>query len=125
MVCKITQNDYFYPKMEKKYIAYYWASTPLQAKSDFGLKAQQEMVKTFIKGKGELVAEYTGVGGGLSNGRPELDAAIAHAQVTGSTLIVDRLNRLCRDPAFIANLRQSGLVILAVQLDLFDTFFTA
>ena len=111
--------------MEKKYIAYYWASTPIQSESDFGLKAQQEIVKIFIKGKGELVAEYTGVGGGLSKCRPELDAAIAHAQVTGSTLIVDKLNRLSPEQAFIAELRKSGLDILAVQLDMFDTFFTA
>ena len=109
----------------KQYIAYYWASTPLQAKSEFGLKAQEEMVKGFLHRKGELVAEYTGIGGGHSHGRPELDAAIAHAQVTGCTLIVDRLNRLSHDQAFIADLRKSGLDILAVQLNLFDNFFTA
>ncbi len=46
---------------------------------------------------------------GSRNDRPQLDAALDHARLTGAKLVVAKLDRLSRDAAFTLQLRNSGV----------------
>ena len=53
---------------------------------------------------------------GRRNDRPELDKALTLAKLTGSTLIIAKLDRLSRNAAFLLTLRDSGVRFLAVDM---------
>jgi DNA invertase Pin-like site-specific DNA recombinase len=67
-------------------------------------------------GLGLVLAEYLEIESGKKNDRPQLLAALAHAQVTGATLIIAKLDRLARNVAFIANLMEAGVDFIAADL---------
>ena len=46
---------------------------------------------------------------GKRNDRPELNAALDHARLTGAQLVVAKPDRLSRDAAFTLQLRNSGV----------------
>jgi DNA invertase Pin-like site-specific DNA recombinase len=48
--------------------------------------------------------------------RPQLEAALAHCELTGATLIVAKLDRLSRNVAFLAALQDSDSKFIAVDL---------
>lgn len=90
--------------------AYYRVSTDKQGRSGLGLDAQRESVRSLCEARGwQIVAEFTEVESGKSNDRPELEAALDHARLTGSKLVVAKLDRLSRDAAFTLQLRNSGV----------------
>ncbi|HME84481.1 MAG TPA: recombinase family protein [Roseiarcus sp.] len=66
-----------------------------------GLEAQQTAVRAFIASRGadaKLVASFVEVESGKrSDNRPELTRAMEHARLTGSTLLIAKLDRRIRN----------------------------
>src|SRR5262249_22920442 len=98
------------------YIAYYRVSTDRQGTSGLGLAAQREAVARFL-GTDQLVAEYTEIESGKHHrNRPQLLAALAECRTRQAVLLIARLDRLARNVAFIANLMESGVDFVAVDM---------
>jgi DNA invertase Pin-like site-specific DNA recombinase len=90
--------------------AYYRVSTDKQGRSGLGMESQREAVRSLCEARGwEIVAEFKEVESGKRNNRPQLDAALNHARLTGAKLVVAKLDRLSRDAAFTLQLRNSGV----------------
>ena len=96
------------------FTAYYRVSTAKQGQSGLGLEAQKATAQTFVASRGQIVEEYIEIESGKKNNRPKLAAAIAHAQATGSTLLIAKLDRLARNAGFIFALRDAGVIVRAV-----------
>jgi DNA invertase Pin-like site-specific DNA recombinase len=88
------------------FVAYYRVSTQMQGRSGLGLEAQRTAVERYCGAK--PIAEYTDIESGAKDNRPQLQAALAYAKLTGSTLVVAKLDRLSRNVAFLATLQDSG-----------------
>ena len=100
-----------------KYIAYYRVSTDRQGKSGLGLEAQRTAVMDYLNGGSwELIEEYTEVESGKRNDRPELLKALEACKRQKAILIIAKLDRLARNVAFVANLMESGVEFLAVDM---------
>jgi DNA invertase Pin-like site-specific DNA recombinase len=98
------------------YIACYRVSTDLQGSSGLGLAAQREAVARFL-GTDPLVAAYTEIESGKHHtNRPQLSAALAECRQRHAVLLIARLDRLARNVAFIANLMESGVDFVAVDM---------
>lgn len=90
--------------------AYYRVSTGQQGRSGLGLEAQRQSVRALCEVRGwDIVSEFTEVESGKRNDRPELNAAMEHARLTGAKVVVAKLDRLSRDAAFTLQLRNSGV----------------
>lgn len=90
--------------------SYSRVSTQRQGESGLGLAAQKTDIETYAAAnKAEIVAEFIEVESGGKNDRPELLKAIKHARLTGSRLIISRLDRLSRNAAFLLTLKESGV----------------
>ena len=63
-----------------------------------------------------LLARFTEVESGKSAVRPQLQAALHLAKVTGATLVIAKLDRLSRNAAFLLALRDSGVRFLACDM---------
>jgi DNA invertase Pin-like site-specific DNA recombinase len=101
---------------ESAFVAYYRVSTDRQGASGLGLAAQREAVARFT-GPGQLVAEYTEIESGKKHAnRPQLLAALADCRTRRAVLLIARLDRLARNVAFIANLMESGVDFVAVDM---------
>lgn len=92
------------------YVAYYRVSTARQGRSGLGLEAQRQAVAAQIGKSPEH--EYTEVESGKRVDRPELLKALDLAELTGSTLVVAKLDRLSRDAEFLLKLQRSSVPIL-------------
>jgi DNA invertase Pin-like site-specific DNA recombinase len=100
-----------------KVVAYYRVSTEGQGRSGLGLAAQKDAVSTLCRLRGwHIAAEFTEVESGKRDDRPQLDAAKHRAKVTGSVLVVAKLDRLSRNVAFLASLQDSGTRFLAADM---------
>ncbi len=100
-----------------KVVAYYRVSTSAQGRSGLGLDAQRLAVAQFCGGRGcDMVGEFVEVESGKLDARPELARAMHLAKVTGSTLVVAKLDRLSRNVAFLAALQDSGARFLAADM---------
>lgn len=101
-----------------KAVAYYRVSTAAQGRSGLGLDAQREAVEHLCQSKGwDIIAPpYTEVESGKRADRPELMKALHRAKVTGSTLVVAKLDRLSRNVAFLATLQDSGVKFIAADM---------
>lgn len=91
------------------HVAYYRVSTIKQGKSGLGLEAQRAAVVAHV---GSPLAEYVEVESGKRNDRPQLQAALDYARLTGATLVVAKLDRLSRNAAFLNTLLDSGQSIV-------------
>lgn len=101
-----------------KIVAYYRVSTARQGRSGLGLEAQQRAVGDFAKAKrAEVMGTFTEVESGKDNNRPELAKALHLAKVTGSTLVIAKLDRLSRNAAFLLTLRDSGVKFVAADME--------
>jgi len=106
-----------------KYVAYYRVSTAKQGKSGLGLEAQKKMVADFVAvNGGELVKEHVEIESGAKSDRPELLAAIRHADLVGGKLLVGKLDRLSRDLHFILSLQKSKVDFVVCDLPGCDNF---
>jgi DNA invertase Pin-like site-specific DNA recombinase len=100
-----------------RFIAYYRVSTDKQGRSGLGLEAQQRTVRDNVRvWAGELAAEFTEVESGKRNDRPQLAAALAACRKQRAVLCIAKLDRLARNVAFIANLMDSGVDFVAVDM---------
>lgn len=97
-----------------RYVAYYRVSTAKQGASGLGLEAQQAAVLAHCHT--QPLASFTEVESGKRNDRPQLAAALAVAKKERATLVIAKLDRLARNVAFIANLMESGVEIVAVDM---------
>lgn len=97
-----------------QYVAYYRVSTAKQGASGLGLEAQQAAVLAHCREP--ALASFTEVESGRRNDRPQLAAALALAKANKATLVIAKLDRLARNVAFIANLLESGVPIIAVDM---------
>jgi len=104
------------PKEATNYVSYTRVSTKKQGDSGLGLAAQKKDIGCYIKKvRGNLLGEYTEIGSGTDEIRPELMEAIEHCRVTGATLIVSKLDRLSRDLHFVSGLLKSGVKFVLVE----------
>ena len=98
-------------------VAYYRVSTEGQGRSGLGLDAQRNAVEALCTSRGwSIVEAFTEVESGKRADRPQLTAALHHAKVTGSVLVVAKLDRLSRNVAFLAALQDSGARFLAADM---------
>jgi len=98
-------------------ISYYRVSTAKQGRSGLGLEAQREAIARFCASRGcEPLGEYTEQESGKRDDRPELAKALHHAKVTGATLVIAKLDRLSRNLAFLATLKDAGTKFIAADM---------
>ena len=114
---------------ERRFIAYYRVSTHKQGHSGLGLEAQRAAVAAYVLSSTQpqhmvppekvagLLAEYTEIESGKSDtNRPQLQAAMRHARLTGSTLLIAKLDRLSRDAHFLMGLEKAGVDFVAADM---------
>lgn len=100
-----------------KIVAYHRVSTAQQGVSGLGLQAQEKAIQDFTEQRGGTILDsFTEVESGKNNDRPELKKALHLAKVTGSTLVIAKLDRLSRNAAFLLTLRDSGVQFIAADL---------
>jgi DNA invertase Pin-like site-specific DNA recombinase len=100
----------------RRYIAYFRVSTDRQGKSGLGLDAQQQAVRDFLAGRGELLNAFTEIESGRRNDRPQLAAALAACKKHKAALLIAKLDRLARNVFFISGLMESGVEFIAVDM---------
>ena len=98
------------------FIAYFRVSTDRQGKSGLGLEAQQQAVKAFLRGRGELIESFTEIESGRKNDPPELAAALDACRKHRAVLLIAKLDRLAHNVFFISGLMESGVEFLAVDM---------
>jgi len=101
-----------------KFIAYYRVSTDRQGRSGLGVEAQREAVTRYLNGGNwQLLDDFVEVESGKrDDNRPQLAAALAACRKHKATLVIAKLDRLARNVAFIANLMDSKVEFVAVDL---------
>ena len=100
-----------------KIVAYHRVSTVQQGASGLGLQAQKKAIEDFTSQRGgEIAGSFTEVESGKNDERPELKKALHLAKVTGSTLVIAKLDRLSRSAAFLLTLRDSGVKFVAADM---------
>jgi DNA invertase Pin-like site-specific DNA recombinase len=104
-----------------RFVAYYRVSTLKQGQSGLGLEAQRQTVLQSVR-DGELLEEFTEVESGKLSSRPQLQAALKHARLTRSTLIVAKLDRLSRNAAFLNQLFDADVPIRCADMPFADRF---
>lgn len=91
------------------YVVYYRVSTQKQGKSGLGLEAQEHAVNEYLATKGgKLLSSFTDIESGSKNDRPELQKALRKCRLTGSTLLIAKLDRLSRNRRFLFELMDSS-----------------
>ncbi|MET3725872.1 recombinase family protein [Sphingomonas trueperi] len=98
-------------------VIYLRVSTAAQERSGLGLEAQRAAVEAFCRQRGcEVLAEFVEVESGKRDDRPELAKALHWADVTASTLLVAKMDRLSRSVRFLATLQDSGVRFIAADM---------
>lgn len=103
--------------MEGRFISYLRVSRESQRKSGLGLEAQRKAVEDYLNGgEWELISEYVEIESGGKDDRCELGKALRHAELTNSTLLIAKLDRLSRNAAFLLRLQQGSVKFVAVDM---------
>src|SRR4051812_37688118 len=96
------------------FISYRRVSTTKQGDSGLGLEAQTAAIERHVAlAGGKLLADYVETESGRNCARVELAKALAHAKRTKATLIIGKLDRLSRNAAFLMNLLDAEVDIVA------------
>ncbi len=99
------------------YVGYYRVSTDRQGRSGLGLEAQRSAVANYLDGGNwTLLDTFTEVESGRRNDRPELAKALDLCRRRKATLVIAKLDRLARNVAFIANLMDADVDVVAVDM---------
>lgn len=97
--------------MKRNYIGYVRVSTAKQGQSGLGLQAQRDAVMSYVGDVGgHLVDTVTEVQSGAKEDRTGLEQALLQCELTGSTLVVAKLDRLSRNFSQIAKLLEMTYV---------------
>lgn len=97
-----------------KIVTYCRVSTRSQGQSGLGLEAQQAAIGNFAAANAaQIVGAFTEVESGRKADRPQLQAALKLAKLTGSKLVIAKLDRLSRNAALLLNLQDSGVDFVA------------
>lgn len=97
-----------------KIVTYCRVSTDKQGRSGLGLEAQQAAIAAYAaQHKATVTGAFVEVESGRNNARPQLAAALKLARVTGSKLVIAKLDRLSRNAAFLLNLQDSNVDFVA------------
>lgn len=100
-----------------KITTYLRVSTSRQGDSGLGLEAQRKAIQDYATARNAcIVKEFVEVESGKNNERPQLAAALHLAKVTGSILVIAKLDRLSRNAAFLLALRDSGVKFIAADM---------
>lgn len=100
-----------------KFVSYVRVSTQRQGASGLGLGAQRKAVADYLRDQsGQLVDEFTEIESGKRNDRPQLAAALATCRRHKAVLVIAKLDRLARNVAFVANLMESSVEFVAVDM---------
>jgi len=102
--------------MVSRFVAYYRVSTAKQGASGLGLEAQRRAVAEYLSGGGELVGEFEEVESGKRSDRPALSAAMERCRLTGSRLLIAKLDRLSRNVHFLSGLEEEGVDFVACDM---------
>jgi DNA invertase Pin-like site-specific DNA recombinase len=103
--------------MSSRFVAYYRVSTAKQGASGLGLEAQRRAVAEHLQGTaGELVGEFEEIETGKRADRPALAAAIERCRLTGSRLLIAKLDRLSRNVHFLTGLEEQGVDFVACDM---------
>jgi DNA invertase Pin-like site-specific DNA recombinase len=103
--------------MDGRFIAYYRVPTAKQGRSGLGLEGQQAGVRGYLNGGNwYLVSEFVEVESGKQNDRPELQKGLDLCCLTGSVLVIAKLDRLSRDAHFLQGLEKAGVEFVAVDM---------
>jgi DNA invertase Pin-like site-specific DNA recombinase len=106
-----------------RYVAYYRVSTGKQGIKGLGMTAQRQCVEEYANRTGAtILRSFTEVESGRNNRRPQLTAAITHAKLTGSKLLIAKLDRLTRNSRFLTTLRDSRVAFVACDNPYADEF---
>ena len=98
-------------------VAYIRVSTDRQGRSGLGLEAQRSAVAGYLDGGNwTLLDTFTEVESGRRNDRPELAKALDLCRRKKATLVIAKLDRLARNVAFIANLMDADVDVVAVDM---------
>jgi len=98
-----------------KYVAYYRVSTDRQGRSGLGLDAQKAAVATYLTGA-EPLAAFVEVESGKKNDRPQLQDAMDLCRRKKAVLVIAKLDRLARNLAFVANLLEAKVDLVACDM---------
>lgn len=97
-----------------KIVTYTRVSTGKQGRSGLGLEGQDAAIAAYAAANAaHIVGAFTEVESGRNNARPQLQAALKLARVTGAKLVIAKLDRLSRNAAFLLNLQESGVDFVA------------
>lgn len=100
-----------------KLVAYHRVSTTKQGNSGLGLEAQEAAIQAYAdRSRACIVGAFTEIESGKLNERPELMKALHYAKVTGSVLVIAKLDRLSRNAAFLLTLQDSGVRFVAADM---------
>lgn len=98
-------------------VAYLRVSTARQGQSGLGLEAQRAAIAGYCASTGSGVSrEFVEIESGKRNDRAVLREALAYAKRTRSRLVIGKLDRLARNVAFIANLMESDVEFVALDV---------
>jgi len=104
-------------KIMCKLVAYLRVSTGKQASSGLGLEAQQTAIDNYIARTGhELIDTFVEIESGKNNDRAELHKAIDRCDMSGSRLLIAKLDRLSRSVRFISELQESRIKFTACDM---------
>lgn len=108
---------------EGRFVSYLRVSTVRQGQNGLGVEAQRRAVEDFLNGGNwQLLKEFVEVESGTKSDRPELAKALHHCKVTGSKLVIARLDRLSRNASFLLSLQDAGVDFQAVDVPTVDRF---
>jgi DNA invertase Pin-like site-specific DNA recombinase len=100
-----------------KLVGYVRVSTAAQGRSGLGKEAQEAAIRAYAASVGlPVVKVYTEVESGAVNARPALEAALADCRLRHATLVVGKFDRLSRNAAFLLQLRDGGVPIVAADM---------
>lgn len=103
--------------MATQFVAYHRVSTAKQGASGLGLAAQRQAVREHLaQHGGELIGEFEEVESGKRSDRPALAQAMERCRLTGSTLLIAKLDRLSRNVHFLSGLMEQGVDFVACDM---------
>ncbi|MPQ72664.1 recombinase family protein [Acetobacter senegalensis] len=99
------------------FITYFRVSTSRQGASGLGIEAQQAAVALYVSQTGgKVLASFTEIESGKKNDRPKLLEAMERCRLTGSVLLIAKLDRLSRDAHFLLGLEKAGIEFVAADM---------